>query len=180
MRRKVARADVAYACSGHRGHCSLDLRDSRVASGGTSTAKTNAFMFVELTSTGNSASVLHDFTRTCRIERRTQCGSYRPRLAKIRGRIEVRRHQHENTFGSIESGRQRQCFVDVRVHEGTAALCPGFAFAISRTTARTGRPAAKRFRATSPPTLPVIPVIANIGLLSPNRFNVLPQPFARE
>src|SRR5580700_5755629 len=36
---------------------------------------------------------------------------------------------------------------------------------ISRTTARTGWPADKRLRATYPPTLPVIPVTANIGYL---------------
>ncbi len=36
----------------------------------------------------------------------------------------------------------------------------------SRTTARTGSFAAKRLRANSPPTLPVIPVIANITLSS--------------
>src|SRR4029077_8535674 len=37
----------------------------------------------------------------------------------------------------------------------------------SRTTARTGWLAARRLRATAPPALPVIPVIANIGLVSP-------------
>ncbi len=38
--------------------------------------------------------------------------------------------------------------------------------AASRTTARTGRPAASSVRATSPPTLPVIPVTAYIVLSS--------------
>ena len=56
----------------------------------------------------------------------SSCGSYRPCLAKIRGRIEVGRHQHENTFGSLESGRQRRCFVDVVAREGVDPPTPAF------------------------------------------------------
>src|SRR5579863_9990016 len=52
---------------------------------------------------------------------------------------------------------------------------PSFAQAsplrVSRTTPRTGWPAARRLRATSPPTLPVIPVTANIVFLDPAAFN---------
>jgi len=105
---------------------------------------------------------VYDSAWTCCLNRRSQRGGYRPRLAKVRRRIEVRRNEHEDPVHSPKGRRKRRRVVDICFDQ--VAPLP-----ISRTTARTGWPAAKRLRATSPPTLPVIPVTANIGYLLASR-----------
>ena len=66
----------------------------------------------------------------------------------------------ENAFASSAASSYADCI------SSTPRSAQAFAFPESRTTPRTVLPAASRFSATAPPTLPVIPITVNMSFTS--------------
>jgi hypothetical protein len=71
---------------------------------------------------------MYDSIRSRRIEHRTERGGHRSRLAKVGGRIEFGRHQHEYALASLERSEERRVVIKVSTPEFAASLCPSLAF----------------------------------------------------
>ena len=95
------------------------------------------------------------------VERRSQRGGRGSRLAKVRRRIEIRWNEHEDPSTPLNADVSAAALLMSASTRSQPRFAQVSALPMSRTTPRTGWPAARRLRATSPPTLPVIPVTAN-------------------
>jgi hypothetical protein len=72
---------------------------------------------------------VYDSAWTCCLNRRSQRGGYRSRLAKVRQRIEVRWNEHEDPVHSPKGRRKSRRVIDICFDQVAAELRPGFAFA---------------------------------------------------
>jgi len=101
-------------------------------------------------------------TRARRVERPIQSCRLLRVLPENRARIEIGRHQNEYTIDPLECSRQSCSIINIGSHQCAATLRPDFGFVDIANHSPHSLTTGQRLRATSPPTWPVIPGIANI------------------